>query len=584
MKKLTLKQKFYVLIGGVLTVFCVIGFFVIYSFQKVDRLNDAIQDSKDLTIVILEQRKNEKDFLMRDVISTEYFATRKSKYLDQFNKNKDTIQMLLTRLSENSEVNDEATKAIITEARGYIRGYEETFEKIVSCIDQQGFKDYGLEGELRRAIHDVEDKVENGSVNMRLSILTLRRHEKDFLIRKDLKYVEQFNAEINKLLKQGLGSEVNTQIEKYRNSFNTLVEKEREIGFDDKDGLLGEMRANIHSMDPLITSILNRIEITYETANTRLQTFLYTVLFIGIILVVFLSLYITKDVYNTLGGEPSLVAHISEEIARGNLANIKQESGHKYIGAIASMFLMTDKLKEIVFSIQERSTLIASSAEQLSATAEQLSSAASEQAASLEEISSAMEEMVANIQQNSENAKETEKIATVTSSSVQEVDLAMNSSLKNVSDISDKIGVINDIAFQTNILALNAAVEAARAGDQGKGFAVVASEVKKLAERSKAAADEIIKLSLESKKSTENSSGKLQELIPKIKKTTTLVEDITNSSIEQNSGADQINVALQQMNSTTQQNASAAEELANNTEELASQSVFLKNLVGFFKV
>jgi len=150
--------------------------------------------------------------------------------------------------------------------------------------------------------------------------------------------------------------------------------------------------------------------------------------------------------------------------------------------------------------------------------------------------------------------------------------------------IADKVTIIGDIAFQTNILALNAAVEAARAGEHGRGFAVVAAEVRKLAEKSQIAAGEINALSKSSVQIAEESGKLLASIVPDIQKTARLVQEITAASIEQNSGAEQINNAINQLNQVTQQNAAAAEEMATSTEELSSQSDQLKDMIAFFKV
>ena len=194
-----------------------------------------------------------------------------------------------------------------------------------------------------------------------------------------------------------------------------------------------------------------------------------------------------------------------------------------------------------------------------------------------------MEEMAANIQQNTENAQRTDNISNKVSQGVKEVGSASKESLVSIKNIAEKISIINDIAFQTNILALNAAVEAARAGEHGKGFAVVAAEVRKLAERSKIAADEIVSLASTSVEVTEGSAKLLETLIPDIGETARLVQEITSASIEQSSGANQVNNAIQQLNHVVQQNAEASQQMAHSSEELKTFADGLKKTIRYFK-
>ena len=248
---------------------------------------------------------------------------------------------------------------------------------------------------------------------------------------------------------------------------------------------------------------------------------------------------------------------------------------------------LTDMIKSTANIISEFSIAannISSSGEQMSAAARQMSQGASEQASSAEEVSSSMEEMAANIQQNTENAQQTEKIALNASDGINRVNDASDQTLKYMREIADKVSIIGEIARQTNILALNAAVEAARAGEHGRGFAVVAAEVRKLAERSQVSAVEIDKLTKNSVRATEESGKLLAAIAPEIGKTAKLVQEIAAASIEQNSGADQVNGAIQQLNQVTQQNAAASEEMATNSEELANQAQQLIRLISFFTI
>jgi methyl-accepting chemotaxis protein len=192
--------------------------------------------------------------------------------------------------------------------------------------------------------------------------------------------------------------------------------------------------------------------------------------------------------------------------------------------------------------------------------------------------------MNATIRQNADNASQTDKIAIKSSTDAQESGKAVAEAVAAMKDIAAKISIIEEIARQTNLLALNAAIEAARAGEHGKGFAVVASEVRKLAERSQAAAAEISQLSVTSVEVAEKAGQMLAKLVPDIQKTAELVQEISVASKEQTSGADQINSAIQQLNQVIQQNAGAAEEMASTAEELASQAGQLQQTVSFFKV
>jgi methyl-accepting chemotaxis protein len=213
-----------------------------------------------------------------------------------------------------------------------------------------------------------------------------------------------------------------------------------------------------------------------------------------------------------------------------------------------------------------------------------LSQGASEQASSLEEISSTMEEIAGNVSNNTSNAQQTAAIATKSSTGIKEVSEAAKGSLDAVNDIATKISVINDIAFQTNILALNAAVEAARAGEYGRGFAVVAGEVRKLAELSKKAADDIVVQANNSVEVTQQAGGKMFNIIPEIEKTAHLTEEISAASMEQSNGVDQVNNAIQQLNHVTQQNATVSEEMASSSEEMSSQAQNLKDMIAYFKL
>jgi methyl-accepting chemotaxis protein len=245
---------------------------------------------------------------------------------------------------------------------------------------------------------------------------------------------------------------------------------------------------------------------------------------------------------------------------------------------------MGTSLSDTIGRILSHTENVGSAAQQLSSTAQTMSQGSNEQAASVEETSSSIEEMTASINQNAENAKITQGISNKASTEAQEGGKAVMETVQAMNQIAEKIGMVEDIAYNTNLLALNAAIEAARAGEHGKGFAVVASEVRKLAERSQIAAKEISELAVSSVNIADKAGQMLQSIVPNIKKTSDLVEEIAASSAQQSSTISQINQAMGQLDSVTNQNASGAEELAATAEELTSSVESLRDLVSFFKV
>ncbi len=332
--------------------------------------------------------------------------------------------------------------------------------------------------------------------------------------------------------------------------------------------------------DKLSTEILDLAKSLMEKATGELYTS-SVFMIIAMLLSAFLITLVLKNIMRSLND----AMDATKAIAEGQLNNNIDIKSNDEVGQLMrTLQEMQQKLSQVIGDVSSTAKKISSASSEVSTTSQSLSQASSEQAASVEETSASIEQMSASINQNNENAQVTDGIATDSSKSAEEGGKAVSETVEAMRQIAEKIKIIEDIAYQTNMLALNAAIEAARAGEHGKGFAVVATEVRKLAERSSTAATEISDLSVNSVSIAEKAGDLLEKMLPGIKKTADLVQEITAASEEQSTGAGQISGAMSQLDKVTQQNAASSEELAATAQQMQGRADTLQSVISFFNI
>jgi len=484
------------------------------------------------------------------------------------------------------------------------------FGLIVLLLISMGLSGYwGLEAITRETLKVLngDAKIVTLSARVKATTLELRRFEKDTELNMDdaevrNEYVAKWRAQQQKL------HDVFGELEKFqllpedKLALQSMHEDfaiyeggyARVLGMIEQGKLHTPQECNqvitqykdpIHRLEAAATDLTNRhsevlvpmVEQIAKTTVTTLAVFSVLAIFVGIGITLVISRGITKPIQE--------VVSVVETISSGDLTkSINADRGDEFGRLLAAMAKMVGKLNEMIGEVRMGAGSVSTAAAQVASSASIVSQGTSEQAAAVEQVTSSMEEMSASVTQNADNSRKMEQMARKGAQDAGQSGLAVQEAVSAMKSIAEKIVVIEEIAYQTNMLALNAAIEAARAGEHGRGFAVVAGEVRNLAERCRAAAQEIGGLATANVQIAERSGGLLTELVPSIQKTADLVQEVAATSREQAAGVSQINGAISQVGLVTQRNAAGAEQLSSTAEELASQAEALQDMISFFRV
>lgn len=593
-------------------------------------------DNDNIYKLVLEMRKDEKDFLLREQTNLEFFKTEKSKYIDSFELNYEKLNNKIESLKDYKEIsnNPEEIKKL-EQLTSLVQEYHNGFLKVADKTKIRGFKDYGLVGELRNSVHQVESALEKLPQHQELEVLMLnaRRAEKDYLLRKDITYTKKlaavildFKASVNgSSYSEQIKANLNLLMDKYKNSFDKLVEIDKQTGIDEKEGLMKEYRDTVHKIEPLIEDIhKNNIETVNKVTRNSLITI---IIIIAIILfaATLIGMYIAGTIIKSINKTNDMLKNISE--GEGDLTQRLDINSKDEMGTLSKWFnLFIEKIRALIVKVKENSRILSKASEELTIVMEQankgiesianevniVSNRLQENANAVEEAVTSIKEMTSNSEIISKEVENTVKVsgdilhsANIGSKNIKEV-VESNIKVKEYTDnvydcmkelkisserISEVVYLITGIAEQVNLLALNAAIESARAGEYGKGFAVVAEQIRKLAEESKEATSSISLLINEIQQKSNNADASIAEgqglvkisvekanhinvefnnILGSIEEINEKINMISNSSKKQFVIAEETERIMNNISRTVQSNASSVEEINSALEEEVS--------------
>ncbi|WP_415899871.1 methyl-accepting chemotaxis protein [Neptuniibacter sp. QD48_11] len=620
---MTIKFKLTALIAFIIISIASMYGMLHFAITNVSSLKDAETEVSHLESSMLTLRRHEKDFLARDDI----------KYLKRFDDTVAAFQAEITTLEEHLDhagIPHEKTKDLHI----IIDTYADNFHQLVKLKQEIGLShNEGLRGELRKAVHGAESKVkELDNYHLLADILQLRRNEKDFLIRKDLKYRKKFETNFEKLsndletelFNENDITETKQLLSVYRTKFLTLIDNYEKLGLNSKQGLLGNMRKSIHKSETLLEEQAAEIteRLNAEIASIKLLSSIKALVIAGIVSAI--ALWIANNIISRLRILQQVMGNAKEN---KDLTVRYQVVANDELSDMGRSFnSMMSEFQALLERVNNSSLQLSAAAEEVSAIAVETSQGLESQKAQVIQVSAAVQEMESAMREIAHNTELTAQTANHSQQSAAEGQRIISHAIENINNLAEgasqsteavalleengtKIGtvldVIKGIAEQTNLLALNASIEAARAGDHGRGFSVVADEVRGLAGRSQESATEIdvmindlqqqtgqvsnlMMRSVEVSAQSAEEAGTSISALDKIMNDATNIVDMTSqvaAAVEQqtavagdiNNNAEQIQTIVAVASEQVGQNAEAS-------EEVAKQAAYLQQIVGQFKV